>query len=316
MLPLLQAPQVRAARSRKGNRIMQTYSDWKDVPPNLKTKTGLKQLGLKLKRNQQPVAVKTHWDYKVPDYNLYDVSEAVPNVVSDKQKAALAKAQEESLKKRTCTRCGWVEDLSKPYRNKPYISGGLCPHCREDDRLASDRAESVEWAAQILQCNDVLILDSETTDLDGEIIELAIINLKGETLFNGRFNPIEPISAGARAVHGISAEMVANEPRFADCAPDVVKLLASAGLVLIYNAAFDMARLRHTFKLHGVQMPDFKADCIMLQWSQFCGQWSDYHGNYKWQPLGGGDHSALGDCKAALGCIKEMAKEAERVGQL
>lgn len=85
---------------------MDTYSDWKDVPANLKTKTALKQMGLKLKRGQQPVAIKTHWDYKIPDYNLYEVSEAVPNVVSDKQRAALEKAKAESLKKRTCTVSG------------------------------------------------------------------------------------------------------------------------------------------------------------------------------------------------------------------
>lgn len=287
---------------------MDKYSDWKDVPANLKTKTGLKQLGLKLARNQQPVAVKTHWDYKIPDYNLYDVAEAVPNVVSDAQRAAAAKAQEESLKKRTCTRCGWVEELSRHYRHKEYISGGLCPNCREDDRLASDKQEQVEWAREILQRDDVLILDTETTDLDGEIIELAIINLKGETLFNSRFNPLTPISAGARAVHGISAEMVADSPRFADCALEVLVMLSTAKTVLIYNAAFDMGRLRYTCKLHEQLMPSINADCLMERYAAFCGQWSDYHESYKWQPLGGG-HSALEDCKSALACLHEMAAD-------
>jgi DNA polymerase-3 subunit epsilon len=290
-----------------------TYSRWEDVPANLKTKTAIKALGLKLKRGQQPVAVKTSSYYKTPDYSLYEVSEAVPNVVSDKQRAAVAKAQEESLKKRTCTKCGWVEDLSKNYRNKLYISGGLCPYCREEADRASDRNEAIEWAQNILKRDDVLILDSETTDLYGEIIELAMINLKGETVYNRRFNPIEPISKGAQAVHGISAEMVANEPRFAECAADVLPLLAKAGLVLIYNAAFDTARLSQTCKLHGLSVPSYKADCIMEQYAAFCGEWSDYHGNYKYQPLGGGDHSALGDCKAALATLHEMAGEANHI---
>ena len=287
---------------------MDKYSDWKDVPANLKTKTGLKQMGLKLKRGQLPVAVKTHWNYKIPDYNLYEVSEAVPNVVSDKQKAALAKAQEESLKKRTCTRCGWVEELGRNYRNKAYISGGLCPHCREEASRESDRNEAAEWARSILLRSDVLILDTETTDLDGEIVELAVIYLNGEAVINRRFNPILSISAGAQAVHGISAEMVAHEPHFADCAPELLPILANAGLVLIYNAAFDMARLRQTCKLHGVEMPGIKTDCLMEWYAQFCGQWSEYHGNYRWQPLGGG-HSALEDCKAALATLHEIAEE-------
>ncbi len=287
---------------------MDKYSDWKDVPANLKTKTALKQIGLKLKRGQLPVAVKTHWDYKIPDYNLYEISEAVPNVVSDKQKAALAKAQQESLKKRTCTRCGRVEELSKHYRNKAYVIGGLCPYCREEASRASDRNTEIEWSQQTLQRDDVLILDSETTDMDGEIIELAMINLKGETLFNRRFNPLTPVSSGAQAVHGISTEILAGEPHFAECAVDIFALLSSAGLVLIYNAAFDVARLRQTCRLHGVEMPAYEVDCIMERYAAFCGDWSDYHGNYKWQPLGGG-HDALGDCKAALGVLREMAEE-------
>lgn len=286
--------------------MMDTYSRWEDVPTNLKTKTGLKQMGLKPKRGQQPVAIKTHWDYKIPDYALYDVKEAVPNIVSNKQRAALEKAQQESLKKRTCTQCGWVEDLSRHYRGKWYIQGGLCPPCRERANRESDRNEAIEWARQILQRSDVLILDTETTDLDGEIIELAIINLKGEDIYNQRFNPLSEISEGAQAVHGITAEMVADKPRFADCKFDVFGPLIISGLVLIYNKSFDIARLRHTCKLHGLDMPEFRSDCLMEWYAQFCNEWSNYHQSYRWQPLGGG-HSALGDCKAALVCLQEMA---------
>lgn len=282
------------------------YLRWEDVPANLKTKSSLKQMGLKPKRGQQPAGIKTHWDYKIPDYNLYDVAEAVPNTVSDKQRAAIAKAQEESLKKRTCIECGWVEELGRNYRNKPHVSGGLCPNCREQAKHLEDHNSAIEWAKTILLMPNVLILDTETSDLDGEIIELAVINLQGETVFNSRFNPVLPISEGARAVHGISAEMVADSPRFAVCVGDVLNLLAKAELVLIYNAAFDVARIRQTCQLHGIDMPKIKTNCLMEWYAQYCGQWSNYHQSYKWQPLNGG-HDALGDCLAALACLKEMA---------
>lgn len=287
---------------------MDSYSRWEDVPPHLKTKSSLKQMGLKLKHGQQPVAIKTHWDYKIPDYNLYDVKDAIPNVVSDKQRAALEKARVKSLEQRTCTQCGWVEDLSRHYRNKQYIKGGLCPYCRELQTRESDRNEAIEWARQILQRSDVLILDTETTGLDGEIIELTIINLQDEVIYNQRFNPLSEISEGAAAIHGITAEMVVDKPRFADCASELSPLLASVGLVLIYNAAFDVARLRQTYQLHDVEMPNFKSDCLMEWYAQFCGEWSDYHQSYRWQPLGG-DHGALGDCQAALATLREMATD-------
>lgn len=289
------------------------YARWEDIPANLKTKTSIKQMGLKLSRGQQPVAIKTSSYHKTPDYNLYDVGAAAPNIVSDKQRAAVEKAKTESLKKRTCTRCGYVQELSRHYRRKVYVRDGMCDHCAdelvEQSRLEGDKLEATEWARGILKRDDVLILDTETTDMHGEIIELAMINLKGDIVFNRRFNPIEPISAGAQAVHGISAEMLANEPRFVACASEVSDLLSKAGVVLIYNAAFDTARLNQTYRLHGLNKPDYKVDCIMEWYAQWCGDWSDYHGNYKWQPLGGG-HDALGDCRAALDCLNEMTSEA------
>jgi DNA polymerase-3 subunit epsilon len=39
----------------------------------------------------------------------------------------------------------------------------------------------------------------------------------------------------------------------------------------------------------------------------FVGDWNDYHDNYKWHKLRGGDHSALGDCLATLELIRQMA---------
>jgi DNA polymerase-3 subunit epsilon len=48
-----------------------------------------------------------------------------------------------------------------------------------------------------------------------------------------------------------------------------------------------------------------------MQWySQWVGEWNDYHQDYKWQRLPGGDHSALGDCKATLEVIRRMAADA------
>jgi DNA polymerase-3 subunit epsilon len=176
----------------------------------------------------------------------------------------------------------------------------------EQERLEADKELAAEWAREILKRDNVLILDTETTDLNGEIIELAMINLKGETVFNRRFNPLTPISEGAKAVHGISMEMVADEPFFIEEYETICELLTGAELVLIYNAAFDIARIRTTCNVQKLTTPKYNSDCIMTWYAQWCGEWSDYHGNYKWQPLNGG-HNALGDCLAALDCIKEMA---------
>ena len=49
----------------------------------------------------------------------------------------------------------------------------------------------------------------------------------------------------------------------------------------------------------------------MLEYAKFVGEWNNYHGNYRWQKLEGGDHSAAGDCLATLEVIRTMAGAAK-----
>ncbi len=284
-----------------------TYSNWESVPSHLKTRSALKKMGLRPRRGQKRVAIKTHWHWKTPDYDLYDLNRCVPNIISDKQRAALDKAKQQSLESRTCHRCGWVQELSRHYRGKQYLQGGHCPNCWDDIRRKSDRAEAIEWAGETLKQEGVLILDSETTDFEGEIIELAVINLQGETLYNRRFKPSLEIHPGATAAHGIKAEDLANEPTFESEYAAIRDLLASAKLVLIYNADFDYHALLRTCRLYNCETLIFEHDCLMEWYAAYCNQWSYHHRSYRWQPLNG-DHSALGDCRAALAVLKEMSE--------
>ena len=49
-----------------------------------------------------------------------------------------------------------------------------------------------------------------------------------------------------------------------------------------------------------------RAQCAMEQWAIWCGNYSEYHGSYKWQKLNGG-HRALDDCRACLALLHQMA---------
>jgi hypothetical protein len=40
-------------------------------------------------------------------------------------------------------------------------------------------------------------------------------------------------------------------------------------------------------------------------YAAFCGNWSEYHGDYTWVPLAGG-HRTVEDALAALECVREM----------
>lgn len=103
-----------------------------------------------------------------------------------------------------------------------------------------------------------IVLDTETTGLEVErdhrIIEIGAVELVNRRAtgrsFHRYLNPDRAIDEGARAVHGIASADLANAPRFADIAAELLGFLAGAELV-IHNAAFDvgfvnaeLARLR------------------------------------------------------------------------
>lgn len=173
--------------------------------------------------------------------------------------------------------------------------------------IASDKAEAELWARQIMSkpAGQVLILDTETCALNGEIIELGIINTAGDVVYNGRFNPLTNIDPGAYRVHGISHLMLMEEPRFADEYSRVRVILSNAKTVLIYNAPFDVRCLEETCRVHELAPVTFKAECIMRWYAKWYGEVGSR--GYKWQQLAGGDHSAVGDAKAALDLLRRMA---------
>ena len=186
--------------------------------------------------------------------------------------------------------------------------------------LQKERAKAVSEARRILDTPGAVVVDTETTDLNGVVIELAIINLYGEVLYKSLFKPLEPISPKARAVHGISDDMLTDAPAFADEMPRIYEVLSVAPIICFYNADFDGFVLGKTIRkaLKDACQESNKADwfalesaytCLMELYAQYYGEWSEYHGSFTWQPLEGGDHTALGDARAALKLLREMASE-------
>jgi DNA polymerase III subunit epsilon len=108
-----------------------------------------------------------------------------------------------------------------------------------------------------------IVLDTETTGLEpGEghrIIEVACLELSGRRATGRHFhrflNPERTIDIGATQVHGLTAEDLADKPRFADIADELLEFLEGAEL-LIHNAPFDVAFLNAELARIGRPMLD------------------------------------------------------------
>ncbi len=206
------------------------------------------------------------------------------------------------------------QDCGGPFvsRDEPY-----CRRCAEeraiekmeDDLRRDELAQITTWAQRIL-ARDPLILDTETTGLDGYIVQVAVIDSQGNALIDTLVNPQAEIEDGAAAIHGITAAMAADAPTFAQLHEQLHAILKGR-TVCVYNLDFDRGILlneRHRLGhrpglrvMYGALWED-----VMLPYSTYIGE-VRYDDSYRWQRLPGGDHTALGDCRATLAVLREMA---------
>lgn len=103
-----------------------------------------------------------------------------------------------------------------------------------------------------------IVLDTETTGLEPSeghrVIEIACVELfdrrpTGRN-FHRYLNPEREIDAAAVQIHGLTADFLADKPRFADIADEFVEFVEGAEL-LIHNAPFDVGFLDAEFALAG-----------------------------------------------------------------
>lgn len=192
----------------------------------------------------------------------------------------------------------------------------MATHSNDDH----DRAQ--RWAKELL-ADDFVILDTETTGLysDAEVVQIAAIDKTGAVLLDSLVRPTQHIPAQATRIHGITDVMVVDAPTFEQMF-DTLLMAIGGKRVVIYNMSFDVTMLHQTEQWHQMKRnadwscmgyDGWKALAVwedaMEPYSAYVGDWNAYHGNYRWQRLPGGDHSALGDARATLAIIRKMAGE-------
>lgn len=254
---------------------MQNFTNWEDVPENLKTKTQLSKEGLKLAPEQQPVAMKVGGYGPFP---LYDKGEAIPKRQSQAQReASLANLQKarDALK---CVDCGVRDRLDR---------NGRCDICRHRHWVNRESLAAQERLSELAAAGNWLIVDTETTGLDdtAQVVQIGIVDATGQVLMRQMVRPDVPISPGAVAVHGLDTVALAGAPTWLEVYNDVSRLLNGRHL-LAYNAAFDRRILDQTCWHYGTTVLNAASwTCVMELFAAYVGEWSGYHGGFRWHKL-------------------------------
>jgi len=116
-----------------------------------------------------------------------------------------------------------------------------------------------------------VVLDTETTGLEvskgHRVIEIGCVELinrrRTSETFHQYVQPDRDIDEAAQGVHGITREMLADKPRFADVAEAFIEFVSGAELI-IHNADFDVGFLNNEFHCAGLHSTNIASVCEVI----------------------------------------------------
>ena len=237
------------------------YPNRAAAPAHLRTKTELQQARLKPVSTMFPAG--QYWQ-GFRYIALYDPATCVPmrprRQATPLQAAALTAG-------RTLTDTARCVDCGQRHYKWLMDRHGRCGSClahaaaRERQRL---RQALRTFAAGIL-AREPLFLDLETTGLDeqAEIVEIALLDVRGAVLLETLVKPSQPMPEAARQVHGISDQDLSFAPSWPALHARVAAAL-SGRLVIAHNAAFERRMLRQTAERHQMPPARIETECTMV----------------------------------------------------
>jgi len=156
-----------------------------------------------------------------------------------------------------------------------------------------------------------LVLDTETTGLHdyAEICQIAIVDHTGQVLLDQLVKPTLPIPDDVAAIHGITDDLVADQPTWRSVREHVARLIRGK-TVVVYNAEFDLRMMVQSDYMHELPVLPYgrlaNFQCAMrayanggrwVRLSQACAA----HGIPTHNA-----HSALGDCLMTLALVRKV----------
>lgn len=133
------------------------------------------------------------------------------------------------------------------------------------NKINSSENKAALLAKEAVNSGDLLCIDTETTNLNGQVIEISLVCAKtASVLYSSFVKATESISDEAFAVHGISEKDIENAPSFEQVATEIAKFFTEDKRWTAFNIEFD-------YKVMLNSAGDIKADCYKwLEQRTFC----------------------------------------------
>ncbi|WP_190824727.1 3'-5' exonuclease [Saccharopolyspora pogona] len=199
----------------------------------------------------------------------------------------------------------WSDGSKPPYAVFDERTARPIQDAPNSDQRRADRQAAADWAREVLADPNALFLDTETTGLDGMVIEIAAVAADGTVVLQQLIDPGVPIEPGATEQHGLTDADVAGKPMLGE-----VDLSALDGRrIIAWNGEFDRKALRRSYDHHNLPHPSWLTvewDDAMLHHAAHVGQWDEGRGHYRVHRCEG-DHRCASDCVAGWRKIRAMA---------
>lgn len=153
---------------------------------------------------------------------------------------------------------------------------------------------------QQLTQNGFFVLDTETTDLVGEVVSFSLIDDKNNILINEYCKPTRnKISKTAQSIHNISNKMIKDSRNIIPIYEDFLKIINTEEnknkTIFIYNEGFDLSTIYRSLNYAGYKYKEnndfddveFRSRCVMKDFAYFYGEHNEYYDTdkYKWKKL-------------------------------
>lgn len=180
--------------------------------------------------------------------------------------------------------------------------------------------KTMQTARELIALNPVF-LDTETTGTGPNdlIIEMGIVDVDGNTLYEGLINPGMPIPPESSAVNEITDAMVADQPTWGQVWQDVEAVLRNRAIG-IYNADFDMRLMRQSCAAAGMPwtLQNNQAFCVMKLFAAWYGEQNARYNGFRSQKLAfagsfcgidlPNSHHAVDDARLTAALLKYLAE--------